>query len=306
MSRPRPCGMASALLLALLPLAAPAAPALNWEQTPVSLALRNGTNTVWRLVFDPAQPKSYFHPLATPDGGVLTAFRPADHVWHRGLWWSWKFINGLNYWEEDKTTGRSQGVNELVSASVATNADFSASAELAFRYHPPDKPALLTEVRRLRVSAPDTNGCYRIDWDAVFTVGAEPVKLDRTPPPAQGGPAWGGYAGLSLRFPPGFQGGAFLTSEGATTAAVSGRPARWADFHGPAAGIAIFDHPANLRHPQPFYLSGQLPFLQPAPLFNEPLELAPRETLPVRYRVLVHPRPLSREALQAGWEEFGR
>ena len=64
----RPLLRLMASVFALLPLVAPAAPGLNWEQTPVSLALRNGTNTVWRLVFDPAQPKSYFHPLATLDG----------------------------------------------------------------------------------------------------------------------------------------------------------------------------------------------------------------------------------------------
>lgn len=298
----RPLLRLMASVFALLPLVAPAAPGLNWEQTPVSLALRNGTNTVWRLVFDPAQPKSYFHPLATLDGEVLTAFRPADHVWHRGLWWSWKFINGLNYWEEDKTTGRSQGVNELISAAVTTNADFSANAELAFSYHPPDKPAVLTEIRRLRVSVPDTNGCYRIDWDAVFTAGAEPVKLDRTPPPSQGGPAWGGYAGLSMRFPPGFKGGNFITSGGEAAASTTGVPAQWIDFSGASGGVAIFDSPSNPRHPQPCYLSRDLPFFQPALLFHEPMELAPGRNLSVRYRVMIHPVPIGKDTLQQEWQ----
>lgn len=287
---------------ALLPGWVSAAPGFTWERTETSLALRNGTNTVWRLVHDPAQPKSYFHPLATLDGEVLTAYRPADHVWHRGLWWSWKFINGLNYWEEDKATGRSQGINELVSASVTTNADFSASAELAFRYHPPDKPALLTEVRRLRVSAPDAKGCYRIDWDAEFTAGDKAVKLDRTPPPAEGGPAWGGYAGLSMRFPPGFKDGVFLTSGGEVAASASGQPAQWVDFSGPKGGIAIFDVPGNLRHPQPYYLSQQLPFFQPALLFDKPLDLAPGQKIALRYRVLIHPGGVGRDVLQAEWE----
>ena len=291
--------MAAAALLARV---TGAAPNLNWEQTGTSLALRNGTNMVWRLVYDPAQPKSYFHPLATLDGGVLTAFRPADHVWHRGLWWSWKYINGLNYWEEDKTTGRSQGITELTSASVTTNADFSAHAELSFRYHPPDQPALLTEVRHLRVSAPDADGCYRIDWNAEFTAGDQPVKLDRTPPPAKGGPAWGGYAGLSMRFPPGFKGGSFRANGGEVAASASGEPAQWVDFSGTPGGVAIFDAPSNPRHPQPFYLSRDLPFFQPALLFHEPLELAPGQKLSLRYRVLVHPASAGQEILQREWE----
>jgi len=79
-----------------------AAPAgFSWSRTDTSLALRHNDRSVWRLVFDPAKPKSWFHPLSTVDGEVLTAFEPADHPWHRGLWWSWKLINGINYWEED-------------------------------------------------------------------------------------------------------------------------------------------------------------------------------------------------------------
>ena len=29
----------------------------------------------------------------------MTADRPPDHIWHHGLWFSWKFINKVNYWE---------------------------------------------------------------------------------------------------------------------------------------------------------------------------------------------------------------
>jgi hypothetical protein len=24
---------------------------------------------------------------------------PADHPWHRGVWFSWKYLSGVNYWE---------------------------------------------------------------------------------------------------------------------------------------------------------------------------------------------------------------
>jgi len=278
---------------------------LNWQSTDTSLALRNGEKTVWQLVFDPKQPKTYFHPLATVDGEVLTALRPADHPWHRGLWWSWKFINGLNYWEEDKKTGKSQGVNELTGTKVKTNRDFSARIELQFSYHPPDMPPLLTETRTLKISKPDKNGNYRIDWTSVFTVGDKPVKLDRTPPSHKGGVAWGGYAGLSLRFPKGLKGWKFLTSENANSAKEGcGKNADWADFSGPTAGITVFDHPSNLRHPSPWYLNEELPYFSPAVLYNEPLELAPKQELKLRYRVLVHSGTASKEELKTEWKSF--
>jgi hypothetical protein len=280
--------------------------ALNWQTTDTSLALCNGDKTVWKAVFDPTQPKTYIHPLATLDGEVLTASRPPDHIWHHGLWWSWKLINGLNYWEEDPKTGRSQGVNELTGSKFATNSDFSAQIELTFSYHPPEKPAVLSEARTLKISAPDARGCYRIDWSSVFTVGDQPVTLDRTPPHKKGGVAWGGYAGLSLRFPPGIKGWAFATSEGKMGAAQgNGEDARWVDFSGQKAGVAVFDHPANLRHPSPWYLNEQLPYFSPAILLNEPLELAAGQMLNLRYRVLVHPGALPPEQAGEEWKQFG-
>lgn len=280
--------------------------ALNWQATDTSLALCNGGKTVWKAVFDPKLPKTYIHPLATLDGDVLTALRPPDHVWHHGLWWSWKLINGLNYWEEDPKTGKSQGVNELTGAKVTTNADFSAQIELTFSYHPPEQPAVMTETRTLQVSAPDAQGCYRIDWTSAFTTGDKPVKLERTPPHKQGGVSWGGYAGLSLRFPPGIKGWSFTTSEGKKGAAEgNGETARWVDFSGPKAGIAVFDHPSNLRHPSPWYLNEQLPYFSPAVLFLEPLELAPKQKLTLHYRALVHAGALPAGQADEEWKRFG-
>jgi type 1 glutamine amidotransferase len=282
-------------------------PAWSWQQTNTSLSLCNGDKTVWRLVVDATQPKTYFHPLATTDGQVLTGFEPADHPWHRGLWWSWKLINGVNYWEEDPRTHASAGVTELTRATVKPGGDFTAHAELCFSYHPPDKPAVMTEVRTLTIGRPDADGRYRIDWTSEFTAGGAPVMLERTAPLHQGGVAYGGYAGLSLRFPPGLKGWNFRTSEGHNSAATgNGQPARWTDLSGPDAGIAVFDHPGNLRHPSPWYLYDSPPLLyfSPAILFNEPLELAAQQTLHLTYRVLVHSKPITAEQLEHDWSDF--
>jgi len=281
------------------------AAAFNWQASDTSLALRNGDKTVWQLVMDPAQSKTYFHPVATVNGEVITAFRPPDHPWHRGLWWSWKYINGLNYWEEDAKTGRSQGINELTGAKVTTNRDFSARIELTFSYHPPNLPPVLTERRTLEISMPDKNGNYRIDWTSVFTVADKPLKLDRTPPQKQGGVSSGGYAGLSLRFPKGLKGWNFLNSGNAHGAAEGcGMNANWADFSGPSSGIAVFDHPGNLRHPSPWYINEGLPYFSPALLYNSPLELAPEQEITLRYRVLVHSVATSKKELEAEWKSF--
>jgi type 1 glutamine amidotransferase len=283
-------------------------PELSWHETDTSLALCKGDQTIWRLVFDASQPKSYFHPLATVDGEVLTAFEPADHPWHRGLWWSWKFINGLNYWEEDPKTRISEGVTELTRATVKPAGDFTARAELCFSYHPPGQPAVMTELRQLSIGRPDAAGQYVIDWTSEFTAGDAAVELDRTLPPHQpGGVSYGGYAGLSLRFPPGLQGWNFRTSEGAENAATgNGKAARWADLSGPTAGITVFDHPGNIRHPSPWYLheGPHLLYFSPAVLFNEPLQIAARQKVKFKYRVVVHSKPVTTERIETEWRSF--
>jgi type 1 glutamine amidotransferase len=283
-------------------------PALSWKHTDTSLALCNGDRTVWRLVFDARQPKSYFHPLATVDGEVLTEFEPADHPWHRGLWWSWKFINGLNYWEENPKTGESQGVNELTRATVEPGDDFTSRAELSFSYHPPGQAAVMTEIRKLAITKPDDGGSYRIDWNSKFTAGDAPVTLARTPlAHEENGKPYGGYAGLSLRLPLRPDGWSVLTSEGKNTATAShGQPARWLDFSFPGGGIAIIDHPGNPRHPTPWYVHDRSPmsFYSPAVLFNQPLVLAAGQSLTFNYRILIHSKPVPTNEIENDFRNF--
>jgi len=114
----------------------------RWQSEDGHLTLTGEDKPVWSLNFDPKQPKSYFHPLSTVDGQVLTDSQPADHPWHRGLWFSWKKINGKVYWEEDHKTGRGEGVTEHVSAKVEPHPDFSADIVLQLAYHEPDGPVL--------------------------------------------------------------------------------------------------------------------------------------------------------------------
>lgn len=282
----------------------------QWRQAESSLALSKDGKTVWKLVANPKEPKSYFHPLATTDGEVLTAFEPADHPWHHGFWFSWKLINGLNYWEEDPKTHLSEGVTELTNATFKPAPDFSARAELSFSYHPPGQAVVMTELRKLSITPPDADGCYRIDWASEFTAGNAPVNLGRTPlANEENGKPYGGYAGLSLRLPLQPNGWSVRTSEGKTSAPDShGKNARWLDFSSPNGGVAVFDHPGNARHPSPWYVHDNKPmsFFSPAVLFNEPLVLAPGQSLKLSYRILIHSKPISVEEIETDFRAFAK
>jgi hypothetical protein len=261
----------------------------TWRKTEHSLALLSGTSVVWQVVADPAEGKPYFHPLATLDGTLLADLRPADHPWHRGLWWSWKYINGLNYWEEDKVTHRSDAATELTASKLEPHDDGSAVLNFSLTYHPWNAPALLTEVRTVKITAP-VNGTYKMDWLSEFTAVAK-VTLDRTPPPGEvNGVSWGGYAGLSLRLLPGLKNWSFTNSEGASgVESVNGKPARWVKFSaGPdRPAVVIFDSPQNSPQPVLWYANQKMPYFGPALLYAKPLTLAAGEKLTLHYQITI-------------------
>ena len=119
----------------------------------------------------------------------LTNFKPADHPWHYGLWFSWKYINHpgdtnhVNYWEEDRATGVAQGKTRWKTPSIKTRDDGSATIRMELTYVNPSGQTDMTESREIKVSAPAADGSFNIDWTARFTVGKQAVILDRTPMP---------------------------------------------------------------------------------------------------------------------------
>jgi hypothetical protein len=288
--------------------------AYDWRQTESLLALLNRGCVVWQFNFDKKQGKPYFHPVCLTDGTELTWHRPPDHPWHYGLWFSWKYINGLNYWEEDPKTGLSQGLTEIKNVEVTAHDDYSALIAMQLSYHPPGQPAVLTESCQIHVSKPDEDGQYRIDWISRFTAGASDVLLDRTPIMGEkDGQSWGGYAGLSVRVAKDVSGWYLTDSEGRKDLEAHGKKARWMNFGGWAAenkdfSITIFDHPANLRHPSPGFviMDPKVPFgyFSPALLFNKPYTLPAGESFSLKYRVLIRPGPAEKNLLDAEWKSF--
>ncbi len=271
-----------------------AAPEFRWEEDETSVALMNGEQVVWRHLHDPKQSKPCFHPLATLDGTVLTELRPGDHRWHLAAWFAWKFINGVNYWEEDAKTSLSPGLTEIGEVKIEKGADFSAVIEFDLRYHLPGEPVLLDERRTLRVGAPDAAGNYAIDWTSEFTA-KDDVDLGRTPLPGEeGGKGHGGYAGLSVRVSKALRHWSYRDSEGRENGS-HGKAARWLEFagklkDGSEAGISMFDHPSNPGYPTKWYENRGMPYFSPALLFDKAISLTKGDKLNYSYRILVQSR----------------
>src|SRR5580704_7793235 len=69
--------------------------------------------------FSSKLPKPCVHPLITPAGHQLSGFEMSDHVWHRGLWFTIKFINGTNFWEEQSPFGIQVSQSQPLAEAIA-------------------------------------------------------------------------------------------------------------------------------------------------------------------------------------------
>ncbi|MFH5884474.1 PmoA family protein [Halalkalibaculum sp. DA3122] len=299
---------------------------LSWKQSANSLSLLNNGEIVWQLNYDKDKDKPYFYPLRTPSGINLALERPDDHPWHRGLWFAWKYINGVNYWEEEPGTGLSEGRSLIKNVVIEERDDFSAKIKIDIDYSPNLESPIMSENRTLLISPPDKNGNYTIDWHHRFTANDDTVTLDRTPPARYGGEQWGGYAGLGYRADDNeLSSIRFINSEGWTNRESLigfGKRANWMDLTGIStesqskkAGLTIFDHPSNPRHPSPWYIwynndgdgtsqNYNHAFFQPALLFNEPFQLAPAKSFELKYRVLVHSGALTMDELSKRYQMY--
>ena len=287
--------------------AAGAGDGLTWKRETDSVALVRQGQVLWQFNYGTNNSKAFFHPLAVPGGPVLTALRPADHPWHRGLWFSWKYLNHLNYWEEDPKTGVAQGRTEWGEPKIETRPDFSARVVMEVAYRPPGAPPVLKEHREITVSPPDHDGVYHLDWAATFTAQDQDVLLDRTPLPGEPrGAISGGYAGLSVRLTTAMKDPQVRVGETPVTFK-DGRfrgKAPAMDYSGVVdeheAGIAILDFPGNLNSPSPWYAiaDGSFRFFTPAVICYQPYTLKAGQTLALQYRVVVHSGRWSLETLR--------
>ena len=258
--------------------------------------------TLWEYVYAGA-PKPYLHPVCTPAGHCLTNFEPHDHVWHRGLWFTIKYVNRENFWEENKPFG-TQRTAAPPTVEHEPGGRIRLTSELDWVR--PDGESVVIRERRGLAYQPIDDRAYALDFETGLTARAD-LLLDRTPYKN-----WGGYGGLIFRGTRNWEDDQILFPDGSTTKRPVGVPAMWCATSGKldggykrTGGFAIFDHPTNPRHPTPWYGStGSYKFLNAAFLFHEPMQLPIGQSLTFRYRVLIHDEKLGVEPLQAAYRAY--
>ncbi len=282
-------------------------PQLSWQQTETSIALHNRGRVVWEHVHDKTLGKPYMR-IGLLDGRELTRPCPIpvgypkdDHPWHRGLWWSWKFINGANFWEENH-----QG-SEPMRIEISPSETGEAKIHLTLAYHLPGQAPILMEERHIHISPPDARGSYFIDWQAKFTAtGQGHVTLNKYR-----------YSGLSIRMAAEFCGDGdapawqYLADTEEVTTNGTSVPTRWMAYQGSlsegrSASVAIFDHPSNRDFPSTWLVRDNYPYMNPTFPCKQDVTLQPGENLTLRYGILVHEGPLTPKKIARRWQRFSR
>jgi type 1 glutamine amidotransferase len=293
----------------------PAGKHLHWLQTDTSFTLMNNMDVIWQYNFNNRFGKPYFHPVMAKKS-ALTCVSPPDHPWHLGLWFSWKFINGVNYWEyqPDPITNhpgyKSEGVTETNKISIEKKSDFSADIRMELLYHPIKGSSVLMEKRTIHVSSLLDDGSYFMDFEHIFKPLVDEVILDRTPIEGEpDGKSWGGYAGLSIRFNEDYTTPEVI----APTESENFRKKNWIymgfnTLTGERAGMSIMQNPAYTTSATSWYVinNPEIPFFyfSPAILFDHKIMLKKGEVLHVKYRVWILPGAVQKADLQVKFDQY--
>lgn len=264
-----------------------------------------GSTKILEYVYGAAEdPNPSFRLVKTNGGHTITLYRPWDHPWHPGMFFSWKYINGLNFWESMYHGKKNVAVTE---SFVPMEGNIGFEQKLSYVTYEGKK--LLKENRMVRIEHGDEG--YLVHWQGSFVPEDGPVTLDRTENTKES--PWGGYAGLSCRLNRNFLGPVITTDLGVYAADDAfSKSFKWCDYSGKLdgyieeqwAGICLIDHPSNLRHPSPklTYDYKDMQFLSAGFLFNEPYVLNMGETLQLNYTFYVHDGQVQEEKLKKIWK----
>jgi hypothetical protein len=303
-----------ALLLSYASLAA-ADETVKFERQADSVEVLIGGKAFTTYYFGRKSPKPYMSPLRSAQGTIVTRGFPMrtdipgerrDHPHHRALFFAHGDINGIDFWGEGQPTKGSQTVNGVYYSSEelpkgqtvfekldqvmshGTRGTLQAEFELVG----PDGKALGAETQEYTFSGDASSRII----DCIFTLTANkgvPLKMGDT---KEGTFAIRVVNGLTE---PGVK---MLNSEGKVgEAEIWGKRADWVDYSGEvdgeSLGIAIFDNPANLKHPTYWHarnygLFAVNPFGE-HDFYHDPkrdgsVTIASGQSLTLRYRVVIH------------------
>lgn len=201
----------------------------------------------------------FLYPVISPNGENVTRHYPMkdgmpgeepDHSWHRSIRFSHSDVNGFNFWWAPGKE-RAGHTAEVKLEKIEKMTSGKTGEVVLWNQWLGDGTLLLREKVRLAFT-PLPNRQVLMDYDTeLHAADAAVVFGDKR----DGGLLVRVAGTMKVESEKGEKGsGGILNSRGDKDAAAWGKRAEWADYFGPDAsgktvGIAIFDHPSNLRFP---------------------------------------------------------
>ncbi|MBS7612433.1 PmoA family protein [Candidatus Bathyarchaeota archaeon] len=252
--------------------------------------VREDNELVSRYLFNSrTQFKPYFYPLNAPSGLCITEDSPEDHVHHRSMWTAHGDVNGIDFWTETSESGKQ--IVKIVS--IKDMEDFGIVESNEVWITKTGSPVI--DVFRRFIFRKTLNGLRIIDVEVDFTASYSDIKFGDT---KEGGI-------ISLRVTPSMRevtGGIIRNSRGDVGEGECwGKRAEWCDYtgsvNGKTVGIAIFDHPSNLRYPTYWHVRAYglfaanpfgISYFEGDKSLNGSLIIGKGGCLRFKYRVLAH------------------
>ncbi len=227
---------------------------------PIEIVFGGNLVTKYHAGYDAGKP--YFYPIMGPSGENMTRHWPMDetfedeemdHPGHRGMWFGIADVNGYHFWHpvgEGAAKGRMDGVirhrgmnGVIIKGGAITIRTKSDWLDAAF----PEK-RICSDEREFTLFYRE-DGSLVIDLNLKLIANSGELTIGD-----EEEAAWAIRMIPTLRLRGKVAQGKIVNSEGARDGEVWGKRAAWVDYYGPdragnPVGIAILDHPENLRHP---------------------------------------------------------
>src|SRR5688572_16663479 len=246
----------------------------------------------------------YVHPLYSLNEKILTDDMPADHPYHRGIFWAWHQIilnekNIADSWISENISWKPGKVKvKKRKKRVMLQSEMIWNAELEHQ-----KPtAIVSEKTKITVfkSTPQ----YRIlDFDIQLFALADSLKIGGS----NDEKGYGGFC-LRLKLPRDLS---FVSENKVVipqeTPVLAGP---WMDFSGsfegeslPKAGVVVFGYPPGLDHQYPWILR-KVTSMQNIPFPGRtPIELS-KKGLRLKYRVIVYNGEMKNEDIEKLYQQY--
>lgn len=282
----------------------------NWQMVPARdrVDLMHNGQLITSYHVSTEAPRPYFYPIIGPTGIGVTRSYPMDdgvseeehdHVQHRSLWFGHRRVNDIDFWSENAGDGR-QVHTGLKTVQIKSKSIILKTTD---DWMTADGRKVLQDVREYRL-ARTQDGSIVIDFQITLQATQGPVVFGDTEEAALGlrMAHWMRLVKKDRKTPQ--KTAAVINSEAVWGRAVWGKRAQWIDYfatdpNGLMVGIAVMDHPLNLRHPtwwhardyglvaaNPF---GQSQFENEATPGAGDYSLDKNAELTLRWRVMVHP-----------------